>query len=186
MTREERLKFCSVCTNRAFNPKQGMICGITNEVASFEGTCADYKEDAREVVIEDRKKQGVIGETNKSLNKGRYALFIVAGLYVIVGYMEAYVILGHELLFGIIDWSIAAIFIGLGIWSYYKAFLAMVIGLGLYVLINLLLAWAEPSSLFSGIIWKAIVITYLVYGIKTAREEEKKQKPVSDDLLDQI
>ena len=49
MTREERLKFCSVCTNRAFNPKQGMICGITNEVASFEGTCADYKEDAREV-----------------------------------------------------------------------------------------------------------------------------------------
>jgi len=186
MTREERLKFCSVCKNRAFNPKQGMICGITNEKAAFEGNCPDYLEDEREIIIEDRKKQGVIGETKKSLNKGRYTLFIVGGLYLIVGYLEAYVILGHELIFGIVDWSIAALFIGLGIWSYYKAFLAMVVGLGLYLLIILLLALAEPSTLFSGIIWKAIVITYLVYGIKTAKDEAKKQKPEAVDLLDQI
>ena len=187
MTRKEQLEFCSVCQKRGFNPKHGIICGITSEPASFSGTCPDYLEDEHEVRMEDTKKESMKSETTKTINKGRVALFIIAGLYTIVGFMEAFTIQGHELIFGVIDWFIAAVFVGLGIWSYRKASLAMIIGLVFYVLIVLLLALVEPSTIVSGILWKILIVTYLVYGIKTAREEEAKNKtkPMTD-LLDQI
>lgn len=186
MTREERLKFCSVCANRAFNPKKGIVCELTKEAATFEGTCSDYNEDLKEVKIEKQRVDSIQSDTNKSINKGRYALFIIGGLYVVVGFVEAFVINGHQLLFGIIDWIVAAVFIGLGVWSYSKASLAMIIGLSFYVGIMLLLFALEPSSLIKGVIWKALVIYYLIYAIKTAREEEAKHKPISVDILDQI
>jgi len=186
MTREEQLKFCSVCKNRTFNPKQGIICSITNEIASFAGTCPTYIEDEQEVRIENRKVQSEKHETKRGINKGRYALFIIGGLYVIVGFLEAFVIEGHDLLFGIIDWIVAVVFIGLGIWSYRKASLAYIIGLGFYITIILLLFAVEPTSIINGVIWKVLVIYSLIYGIRTARSEEAKYKTRSVDLLDQI
>ena len=39
MEREEHLKFCSVCTNRSFNPKVWVTCGLTEQIADFEGNC---------------------------------------------------------------------------------------------------------------------------------------------------
>lgn len=186
MTHAERIAICSVCTKRAFNPKQGIICSLTKEKADFEGSCADYHEDSKEVRIEKQKIKSIQSDTNKSNNKGRYALFIIGGLYVIVGFVESYIINGHQLLFGIIDWIVAAVFIGLGVWSYTKASLAMIIGLSFYIGIMLLLFALEPSTLLKGVIWKGLVIYYLIYAIKTAREEEAKQKPESDDILDQI
>ena len=45
MTREDYIKVCSLCTNRSFNPKTGIVCGITSEPASFNGNCSDYEED---------------------------------------------------------------------------------------------------------------------------------------------
>jgi predicted anti-sigma-YlaC factor YlaD len=186
MTREEYLEFCSVCKNRTFNPKQGIICSLTNEVASFAGNCPDYLEDEREVVIESQKVESREQETKKGINKGRYALFFVALLYIIIGYIEGYTMDGHDPIFGIIDWSIAAVFVGLGIWSYWKASLALIIGLGFYIAILLLLVALEPSTILQGIIWKVIVITALVQGIRTARAEEAKHKEMAVDLLDQF
>lgn len=46
MTREERLKFCEQCTKRKFDMKMGLVCSLTGEQATFEGTCPDYDEDA--------------------------------------------------------------------------------------------------------------------------------------------
>lgn len=186
MTREERLEFCSVCTKRAFNPKQGIVCSITNDVAAFDGTCADYVEDEQEKRVETKRVEVQQIKNNETINKGRYALFIVGALYVIFGFVEAFVMEGHELLFGIIDWFVAAVFIGLGVWSYKKASLALIIGLSFYILLILLLFAIEPTTIVKGIFWKVIVIYSLIYGIKTAREQDAKEKPATEDLLDQI
>lgn len=188
MTREDYIKVCSVCTNKSFNPKVGVTCGLTHEVANFEGTCSNFNEDAVAV-----KHETIASNYNRSqnkglINRGRFALFVVAGLYVLVGFYEAFVILGADILYGIIDWTIAAVFLGLGIWSYKKAFLAMIIGLSFYCLIILLLALVDPITIIQGIIWKILVIVWLSYGISTARAEEAKQKKANsgiDDLLDQ-
>lgn len=42
MTREEQLVYCKKCSNRKFDPKQGLICGITGEYADFDKTCENF------------------------------------------------------------------------------------------------------------------------------------------------
>ena len=42
MTHNERLEFCKKCANKKFDVKQGILCGLTGEKATFSGTCPDY------------------------------------------------------------------------------------------------------------------------------------------------
>lgn len=112
---------------------------------------------------------------------------MVGGLYVLVGIYEAFGIRGANIIFGYIDWTVAAVFLGLAIWSYKKTSLALIIGLAFYCLIILLLAVIDPMTIIHGIIWKIIVIVWLGLGISSARADEADNKDVtSDDLLDQI
>lgn len=188
MTREDRNKLCSVCNNRAFNPKQGLVCGLTNLPATFDFTCNDYSEDHKEIRNDIVKKAHIQSATNKTINKGRYALFVVGALYLGIGFFEGFFMAGHDIMFAVIDWVIAGLFIGLGIWSYRKASTALIIGLGLYVLLMVLFLIADPISIVRGIIWKVVIIGYLIYAIRTALDEEKiqhKRTQKSPDLLDQ-
>jgi hypothetical protein len=186
MTRQEHLAFCSVCTNRSFDPKQGIVCGLTKEVANFDPTCADYIEDEKEKAFEEVKVEEKKSVKKKTINRARIALFLIGGLYVLVGFLEAYVMPGHELLYGIIDWVVAGIFIGLGVWSYKAPVPSLITGLVVYVAIMLLLAAIDVSTLFRGVIWKVAIIYYLIHGIKTAREEAKLVKKSNADLLDEF
>lgn len=187
MTREEYIKICSTCTNRKFNPKQGIICGLTDRPADFELSCPNYNEDANEVRLATMKQKHDKQQSNKVVNRARVVLFLVAGLYAFVGVYEAFFMYGAHILFGIIDWIVAAIFIGLAIFSYKKAFLALVLGLGVYLGLIILLAVLNPLTLVQGIIWKIVIVTLLVLGIKEAKSSEsKKEKETSDDLLDQL
>jgi hypothetical protein len=188
LTREDYIKVCSVCSNKSFDPKVGIICGLTNEIADFKGNCSDYSEDANAVKHQDLVSDFRNHENRGEINRGRFALFLVGGIYVFVGYWEAFVILYSNILYGIVDWTIAAVFIGLGIWSYKKASLAMIIGLIFYLFMIILFAWIESSTLMLGFIWKILVILWLSFGISKARAEEAKQvkaKAHNDDLLDQ-
>ena len=54
MTREEQLKFCSVCNHRKMDMHQGMLCELTNAKADFDGTCPNYDEDAKEKAKNER------------------------------------------------------------------------------------------------------------------------------------
>lgn len=45
MTREEQLLFCKKCLNRKMDMKQGLICKITEEKATFEDECPEFKRD---------------------------------------------------------------------------------------------------------------------------------------------
>lgn len=57
MTREEQLKFCSVCNHRKMDMKQGMLCGLTNMKANFDMVCPNYEEDTivRYIPIQEDK-----------------------------------------------------------------------------------------------------------------------------------
>lgn len=46
MNREYHLKFCKACYNKKFDMNQGIICGLTNQIADFDDTCTSYKENA--------------------------------------------------------------------------------------------------------------------------------------------
>lgn len=188
MTREEHLKFCTQCTKRNFNPKVGIICSLTGEVAAFQGSCADYSVDEQVVKMELAQKEINTAETKKSINKGRNILYLIGIFYFLVGMYEGFAMPFHDIIYGFIDWFIAAVFIGMGVLAYKKASLALIIGLSFYLLLTILFALVDVSTLISGIIWKVVIVTTLIYSIITAREEEAKVKVkvVPADLLDQL
>ena len=57
MTRQERLEFCKVCQHKKFNPKRGIICGITNDIATFEDSCNNYMVDEQITALENFRKE---------------------------------------------------------------------------------------------------------------------------------
>lgn len=44
MNRDEQLKQCKVCNYQKFDFQQGLVCGLTNQVAEFEGSCLLFEE----------------------------------------------------------------------------------------------------------------------------------------------
>jgi len=44
MNRQHQLVLCKKCEHKFFDNKKGIICSLTNEKATFKGTCPDYKE----------------------------------------------------------------------------------------------------------------------------------------------
>ncbi|WP_394751174.1 RDD family protein [Spongiimicrobium salis] len=45
MTRQQHLEFCKVCTHQKKDLEQGIVCGLTDRIADFEGNCASFVED---------------------------------------------------------------------------------------------------------------------------------------------
>ena len=85
MTREEQLVSCNSCKNRSFNPSFGTICALTNAAATFDGSCPTFIEDELETANNERIEKIQKADTKKDINKGRYALFIIGGLYILTG-----------------------------------------------------------------------------------------------------
>ncbi|MBN2891560.1 MAG: RDD family protein [Bacteroidales bacterium] len=56
MNRQERLKFCKVCKKQSYDQLKGIICSLTDDLASFENFCEYYEEDAI-LVVENKKKE---------------------------------------------------------------------------------------------------------------------------------
>lgn len=52
-TREQQMEFCKICTNRKFDAQRGLLCGLSNEFANFDGTCVDF------TVDENQKKRNL-------------------------------------------------------------------------------------------------------------------------------
>ena len=184
MTREEHLKFCRQCKKRSFNSKSGIICSLTQEIAAFENECEHYEEDeieARNFVRQEKEEKS---ETNKVINIGRIVLFFLGAVYLVIGVLEGYYIDNHHILFAIIDWTIAGVFIGTAIWSFYKAFYALLTGLIMYLLLTVLLVIAEPMMLLNGIVWKIFTVVFLTYAIRAAKGKEKKVQIEDNEILD--
>lgn len=67
----------------------------------------------------------------------------------------------------------AAIFIGLGLWSRKKPTAALITGLCLYLLLHILAAIGNPITIVQGLIVKIVIVGYLIKGIKSSLEADK-------------
>lgn len=56
MTRDQHLEFCKRCLNRKFDAQQGLVCGLTNRIADFEGSCPSFSID-ESVKIEEQAQE---------------------------------------------------------------------------------------------------------------------------------
>ena len=74
----EKIKICSTCKKRDFDPLCGMVCSITKEKPSFEEECDKYIADEEQVTKQANKEQELEEENDIS---GWLAVFLWLGLF---------------------------------------------------------------------------------------------------------
>ena len=114
---------------------------------------------------------------DKSIKNARLALFAVAGLQLIFGTIIGVSQDSDTAIYTvIISIIVAAIFIGLGLWTKSKPYTAIVTGLIVFVSLHLIEAIFDSSTIKNGIIMKIVVIVYLVKSINDAKEAQEMKK----------
>jgi len=115
------------------------------------------------------------------VRKIRKALFIAGGLMLvsdIIGLAQfssgatsaqLWIAVGVTLFF-------VSIFVLLGLWATKQPFTALVLGLAVFLGIQVLAAAANPASIFQGLLVKAIIIISLAFWIKQARHLQKMRR----------
>lgn len=83
MTPEERLKKCSICKNRGFNPQVGLICGNIGAKPTFAEECPDFNLDV--VAQEKQKKNATELEEKSSLTPLSRAILFGAISFITFG-----------------------------------------------------------------------------------------------------
>lgn len=175
MTREERLKFCSICKKRQMDMQRGLVCSLTNEYATFDEKCTDFEADEtaiakeltkqREYKEELQKTGGVLTGSNWFLWIGVLSILniilgcivnlqFVFGLAVTQSIQGIAVETGTEIL-GII---ISVLISGFYIWTYYLAakkerLWAYFAGWSIYLLDALIYLLILPINFDASIIW---------------------------------
>lgn len=79
MTREEQLKSCSVCTHRQMDMHKGLLCGLTQNAANFEGVCPNFEQDEKEFQKQQQIQQEMMNDEDHTIG-GWLALFLWLGI----------------------------------------------------------------------------------------------------------
>jgi type III secretory pathway component EscR len=112
-------------------------------------------------------------DAKDKISSARNTLFVLAGIMVLFGIIiygstNSVLDLGINLFF-------AFIYLVLAFWSEQKPFIALLIGLFLYITLIVINAIIDPVTLVRGIIWKVLIISYLGKGIYSALEARNKE-----------
>jgi hypothetical protein len=118
---------------------------------------------------------------DKKIRSAGTTLYVLAGLFLVFGLvyfgMNASDSTASAMLitYGIL----AVLFLLLGFWSKKKPVAAIISGLVLYILLQILSAIDDPVNIVKGIIVKIIIIGYLIKGMQSAFEAEKIRKQLN-------
>ncbi len=110
----------------------------------------------------------------KDIKNGRIALWVLAGA-AIVGIAAS-----HDVNAVIIEGLFMVVIYATSAWFVkQKPKIALIAGFGFFIVYNLLYAFIIPGSIFSGILWKAIIIFFLLKAITAALKFEKLKEKYS-------
>ena len=117
--------------------------------------------------------EGIRLQHAAGIKKARNILFII-GIVMTAGDIILMAVKGFEYydlpLVFTLDGIILASFIGLGFYTKKKPFTAILIGLIIFLAIQVLNAFLNPASIMKGIFLKIVVISALVQALRGARE----------------
>ncbi len=120
-------------------------------------------------------------DLNKKVDTACQSLYWITGiitLSTIIGYF-ALPEEGDLFVFLITSTIMIGAFLALAVWSKSKPATALISGLSLYVIIQVLNMIGDPSSIVRGIIFKVLIIGYLIKGIMAVLEVEKIKKELN-------
>lgn len=159
----------SKCSNCSLNMgSEDLFCqscgfpekGTSQEKAKFH---------AKNVMQKSNKE-----DADKKVKSARNTLYIVGAFTGVVGIGSFFFLDDIALL--VTNIILALIYAALGIWSTKKPLAALLSGLLLYITVIVLNGILEPQTLYKGIIWKVLIITYLGKGLYSANLVQKEEK----------
>ena len=135
-----------------------------------------------------RYKQHELKELSRKTRNAQTTLFVLSGLFFVIGVIYYFFIGGQsDLAFValVTNLILSAVFLALGGWSKNKPIAAIISGLVLYIIVQLISIVNDPVNIGKGIIVKIVVIGYLVKGLQSAMEVEKikKEYNISDATI---
>ena len=125
-----------------------------------------------------RYKQHEARELARKTRNAQTTLFVLSGLFFVIGVIYYFIQGQNDMAFAalITNLILSAVFLALGGWSKNKPVAAIISGLVLFVLVQLISIVDDPVNIGKGIIVKIVVIVYLIKGLKSAMEAEKIKK----------
>ena len=118
---------------------------------------------------------------HKNIKSATNSLYWVAGLFALGGLITTFQLPNSEdIAAHLITYVILiSAFLALAVWGKQKPLPAIISGLSLYVIIQIVNAIFDPITILSGIILKIIIIVCLIKGIKAALEADKIKKELN-------
>ena len=125
MTQEEKTKMCSICKNRKFSTKEGLICGNTEAKPTFLDNCQDFDID---IVAQERLKKKAaelekmidLNSTSTKIFIGFIAFIAFLGITFLVGFIRGFQAVAPLSLAEILIYTL----IWVGICGYFCGYLA--------------------------------------------------------------
>ena len=113
---------------------------------------------------------------DKHVRNARITLYVIAGLSLLsIVLLPPLEDLAKYIAIGLVVF-IAAVYVALGLWSKKKPFTAILIGLIVFVVLQVLNAIADPSTLLQGWYIKIAVPLFLILGLRNAKEIQDRKK----------
>lgn len=123
-------------------------------------------------------KKNLLREVEREVKRGRNTLIFLGILNGLAGLYYGFIL--EEIAVCVAQIIVAIIYLVLSTWVKKQPFGALLSALILYLTIVLLLAVIEPISLASGIVWKIVIIGFLVKGIKSGHETRNIYRELED------
>ena len=130
----------------------------------------DEKKQASFIAKQVMQKSDVI-ESIERLKKSRMILFLLGAFNIIVPFTP---LLKNPTTFQyVLSISLGIILVGFGFLTFKKPKIALIIPLSLFAIYYLILFLINPIYLFTGMLWKMIIIMGLGYGYFSVRKSDK-------------
>lgn len=163
----EKAPHCSSC----FSPADNLdffcpVCGYP-----LKGT-----EDVQNEFLRERSfKQAELNEINKKVKSAGTTLYVLAAVFFGFGLVTFFIDKESDQATALLitNGVVGIIFIGLGYASKKKPLTAIISGMALFLLIQVLGFFEDPATLFKGLLIKIIIVGYLIKGMQSALAAEK-------------
>ena len=119
-----------------------------------------------------------IHSLRKKITSAGTTLYVLAGYFIISGLIYFFINSKEDTASAILitNAAVAVIFLLLGYWAEKKPLASIISGMVLYALIILMDMFRDPVHIFSNLIFKIIITSYLIRGLVSALEAEKIKK----------
>ncbi|HEU4861400.1 MAG TPA: hypothetical protein VFT15_16255 [Chitinophagaceae bacterium] len=151
---------CENCTTQ--NPGNRKFCSQ----CSFPIGGTDDEQRSFRLLVSSRKR--LLGDANDKIKGAKTAIYILAGIFFVFGGIAGLV--NDDVPTLVVNLCLCILFLIFAAWSTKNPFGAILTAFMVYLTVQVVNAFVDPVSIFSGLIIKIFVIAAFIKGIRSAQE----------------